>query len=280
MWTHLVFVGLALCHPSSTQNFEDSPKFFAKFMHPWCEWYLTIQFLSHMKQWSPLERPVSYCWLGKITAADCENNVKCINTLWAKTKSFSNVKGDEALSPFHFTVLNQSLQGLPTWLIYHAKIRLTLSKTSYEVCSSAGNSLSPHSHFLSVRLGFVAVPAFLRNLLPLLSSFLYIGLHTVGPSKTSALIYQTTTHSTTQHHFPKNLNSKNFLLPECLTKDVHLHYSNILNIKDDKHMWQAKKPTDLAQLLHLTLNKIPVCNTVYIWVTQGNHDVHLLSIKI
>jgi hypothetical protein len=126
----------------------------------------------------------------------------------------------------------------------------------------------------------VAVPTFLRNILHLFSSFFYIGLQAAGSSKTFALIYRTTTHSTTQHHFRKILNSQNYLLPECLTKDVHLRYSNVLNKKDDKHMWQAKKPSDLAELLHLTQNKIPVCNTVYKCVTQGNHDVHLLSIII
>jgi len=126
----------------------------------------------------------------------------------------------------------------------------------------------------------VAVPAFLRNILNLFSSFFYIWLYAVGSSKTFALIYQTTTHSTAQHHFPKNLNSQNILLPECLTRDVHLHYSNVLNEKDDKHMWQTKKPSDLAQILHLTQNKTPVCNTVYNWTTQGSHNVHLLSIKI
>jgi hypothetical protein len=87
-----------------------------------------------------------------------------------------------------------------------------------------------------VRLSFVAVPAFLRNLLPLFSSFFYIGLHAVGSSKTFALIYQTTTHSTTQHHLPKNLISEKIFLPVCLTKDVHLHYLDVLNIKDDKYM--------------------------------------------
>jgi carbamoylphosphate synthase large subunit len=61
---------------------------------------------------------------------------------------------------------------------------------------------------------------------------------TVTLEGTGTMILQNTetTHSTTQHHFPENLNSRNLLLQECLTGYVHLYHSNVLNEKDDSHM--------------------------------------------